>query len=195
MNMPCDKSVLLVPNSMSSVKVKYQVLNFSKNGRFGGIHVSQTHLLFDRVQNTVGKGENAGYQHFLLLPQGFLQLSSIGSSKVGLTPSQTGPRLLRVCITGLLKTIWEKEKLLVTLTIIFSFLYIVFGTPSIHIIIWVILEPFLKHQIFDASKMKEFADNNFKYDENGRIIFRRVENTLGKGEIARNEQFLHFQMF
>ena len=25
--------------------------------------------LFDRVENTVGKGENAGYQHFLLFPQ------------------------------------------------------------------------------------------------------------------------------
>ena len=27
--------------------------------------------LFKRVENTVGKGENAGYQHFLLFPQGF----------------------------------------------------------------------------------------------------------------------------
>ena len=27
-----------------------------------------TILLFDRIENTVGKGENAGYQHFLLFP-------------------------------------------------------------------------------------------------------------------------------
>ena len=27
--------------------------------------------LFDGVENTVGKGENAGYQHFLLFPQSF----------------------------------------------------------------------------------------------------------------------------
>ena len=27
--------------------------------------------LFDRVENTVGNGENAGYQHFLLFPQCF----------------------------------------------------------------------------------------------------------------------------
>ena len=27
--------------------------------------------LFNRVENTVGKGENAGYQHFLLFPQSF----------------------------------------------------------------------------------------------------------------------------
>ena len=26
---------------------------------------------FDRVENTLGKGENTGYQHFLLFPQCF----------------------------------------------------------------------------------------------------------------------------
>ena len=40
--------------------------------------------------------------------------------------------------------------------------------------------------------MKEFADNNFKFDENGRKLSKRVENTLGKGEIAHCEQFLLF---
>ena len=30
-----------------------------------------TNSLCDRVENTVGKGENAGYQHFLLFPQCF----------------------------------------------------------------------------------------------------------------------------
>ena len=32
----------------------------------------------------------------------------------------------------------------------------------------------------------------FKSDENGRQFFKWVENTLGKGEIAHNEQFLLF---
>ena len=41
--------------------------------------------------------------------------------------------------------------------------------------------PFPKQQILDSSKLKEFADNNFKFDENGRKITRRVENTVGKG--------------
>ena len=36
------------------------------------------------------------------------------------------------------------------------------------------------------------ADDNFKFDENGRKLSERVENTVGKGEIARNEQFLLF---
>ena len=39
---------------------------------------------FDRVENTVGNGENAGYQHFLLFPQCFPKLSSLGLLKVGI---------------------------------------------------------------------------------------------------------------
>ena len=32
----------------------------------------------------------------------------------------------------------------------------------------------------------------YKFDENGRKFSKRVENTLGKGEIAHYEQFLLF---
>ena len=52
-----------------------------------------------------------------------------------------------------------------------------------------ILYPFPKQQILDSSVLKEFADDNFKFDENGRKVSRRVENTVGKGEIAHYEQF------
>ena len=40
--------------------------------------------------------------------------------------------------------------------------------------------------------MKEFADDNFEFDENGGKFSKRVENTVRNGEIARNEQFLLF---
>ena len=40
---------------------------------------------------------------------------------------------------------------------------------------------------------KEFADNNFELDENSRKLSKQVENTDGKGEIARYEQFLLFR--
>ena len=40
--------------------------------------------------------------------------------------------------------------------------------------------------------MKEFADDNFKFDKNGRKSSKQVENTVGKGEIACHEQFLLF---
>ena len=40
--------------------------------------------------------------------------------------------------------------------------------------------------------MKEFADNNFKFNENERKLFKQVENTVGKGEITCYKQFLLF---
>ena len=46
--------------------------------------------------------------------------------------------------------------------------------------------------MLDPSKLKEFADDNFKFDENGRKLSKQVENIVGKGEIARYEQFLLF---
>ena len=39
---------------------------------------------FRQVENLVGKGENAGYQHFLLFPQRFQKSSFSGSLKVGI---------------------------------------------------------------------------------------------------------------
>ena len=39
--------------------------------------------VFDKVENIVGKGENAGYQHFLLFPQYFQKAFSSGVLKVG----------------------------------------------------------------------------------------------------------------
>ena len=40
--------------------------------------------LFDRVEKVVGKGENAGYQHFLLFPQFFKKACYTGLLKVGI---------------------------------------------------------------------------------------------------------------
>ena len=39
--------------------------------------------LLGRIENIVGKEENAGYQHFLLFPQCFQKLSFSGLFKVG----------------------------------------------------------------------------------------------------------------
>ena len=46
--------------------------------------------------------------------------------------------------------------------------------------------------LLDWSKFKQFADDNFQFDENSRKFSKRVENTEGKGEIARYKQFLLF---
>ena len=54
------------------------------------------------------------------------------------------------------------------------------------------MQPFAKQQILDSSKLKDFADDSFKLVENGGKFSERVENTVGKGEIAHYEQFLVF---
>ena len=49
-----------------------------------------------------------------------------------------------------------------------------------------------KRQILGSSKLKEFADDNSKFDENGKKFSSRAESTVGKGVIAHYEQFLLF---
>ena len=41
-------------------------------------------------------------------------------------------------------------------------------------------------------RINTVADDNFIFHENGRKLSKRVKNTVGKGEIARHEQFLLF---
>ena len=43
---------------------------------------------------------------------------------------------------------------------------------------------FPKRQVLDSFKLKEFADDNFEFDENGRKFSEQVENADGKGEIS-----------
>ena len=51
---------------------------------------------------------------------------------------------------------------------------------------------FPKQENLDSSKLKEFADDNLKFNENGKKFLKWIENNVGKGEIARYEQFLLF---
>ena len=65
----------------------YKILEVTKLKTFADdkLNVAKMMIsLFDRVENTVAKGENAGYQHFLLFPQSFPKPSSLGSLKVGM---------------------------------------------------------------------------------------------------------------
>ena len=41
-------------------------------------------------------------------------------------------------------------------------------------------------QVLDSSKLKEFADDDFKFDKNGGKFSKWVGNTVGKGEIAQD---------
>ena len=52
-------------------------------------------------------------------------------------------------------------------------------------------KPFPNDNILDWSKLKELADNNFKFDGNGRKLSKLIENIEEK-EIACYKQFLLF---
>ena len=47
---------------------------------------------------------------------------------------------------------------------------------------------------FRHCQTKEFADDNFKFGESREKFSKGTENTVGKGEIARYEQFLLFPL-
>ena len=42
-------------------------------------------------------------------------------------------------------------------------------------------QPFPKWHIVDSSKLKEFADDNLKFDENGGQFSKQVKSTVEKG--------------
>ena len=81
------------------------ISNLTKKGR----------KLSKRVENTVGKGEIARYEQFLLFPQCFHKACFPGASKgvivwEWVNPFSNKPLFLRVCTKSHLKTLWEKEK-------------------------------------------------------------------------------------
>ena len=43
---------------------------------------------------------------------------------------------------------------------------------------------------FRLLQTERVCRRQFQFDENGRKLFKQVENTVGKGEITHNEQFL-----
>ena len=52
--------------------------------------------------------------------------------------------------------------------------------------------PLPDNKILDWSKLKQIADDNLEFDVNRRKFSKLRQNTVGKGQIARYEQFLLF---
>ena len=63
-----------------------KILDMTKLNAFADnkLNIVKMTSSFGTVENTVRKGENAGYQHFLLFLQGFSMPSSLGLLKVGI---------------------------------------------------------------------------------------------------------------
>ena len=54
------------------------------------------------------------------------------------------------------------------------------------------LNPFPNNKFQTPPNLRDFADDNFKFDQNRRKFSKRVENTGGMGKIVCYEQFLVF---
>ena len=50
-------------------------------------------------------------------------------------------------------------------------------------------EPITRQQILDSSKLKEFVDDNFKFDENGRKLSKQVETLWEKEKLLVTSNF------
>ena len=82
---PCKQGPYL-PTILNSLP-NHKILVVTKLEAFADnkLNVAKVTIsLFDSVENAFGKGENAGYQHFLLFPQCFPKPSSLRSLKVGI---------------------------------------------------------------------------------------------------------------
>ena len=84
---------------------------------------------------------------------------------------------------SLIKTMWAKEKILMTL--IFSYSSNIFYPMKDKFNI----QPITRRQVFDSSKLKKFADDNFKFDKNGRKLSNRVKTLWEKEKLLVTSNF------
>ena len=78
-----NRIVVLASNSLTN----HKFVNCSKLKAFADdkIYVTQKlKFVLGQVENIVGKGENAGYQHFLLFPRCFQKPCWSGALKIGI---------------------------------------------------------------------------------------------------------------
>ena len=112
----------------------------------------------------VHKGENAGNQHFLLSLKCFLSFQKPTSS----------PYWTVLCSLILISTVHKRP---------FSHTQQYQGKNVLLTFKLGMTLNSLPNNILDSSKLKETADDNFNFDENGRRFSERVENNVGKREL------------
>ena len=77
--LPPEKPLTLYQTTIFLDKIKFKPFADDSS-----IVAKMAIFVFDRVENNVGKGENAGYQHFLLFPQCFQKASFPELLEVGI---------------------------------------------------------------------------------------------------------------
>ena len=173
------------------------------------------------MENIVEKGENAGYQHFLPFPQCFLlcQRKKLNLVTFSLTSANAfnlvqfknlsfGKEInchgdaisqLPFARAGLSDCrIFQEWKIHVRQLRLDYFIWYLKSNLSSYIyckpyhtpvVVSLTLSQMASFRLFQT---KRGCRQQFQIDENGRKFSTRVENTMGKGEIARYEQFLLF---
>ena len=84
-NLDINKATDLLYGVELTLLLKDKILGWSKFRAFADDKINVTEKLkfvLEMVENTVGKGENAGYQRFLLFTQYFQKLSFTGLFEV-----------------------------------------------------------------------------------------------------------------
>ena len=66
---------------------------------------------------------------------------------------------------------------------------------SLNFVVWARVKPLPNDKILDLSKFKAYADAKTNVIEKLKFVLGRVENIVGKGEIAVNQYFLLFPTF
>ena len=122
--------------------------------------------VFDRVENTVGKGEHAGYQHFLLFPQCFPKTFPYRRLHKSLQPTILILMKMAESYPNQQKTLWKKEKLLNMSN--FSFFHCVFKRLD---------------KIVDLSKLKGLPD------------IKLIQKLKRRNYCNGYQHFLHFPWF
>ena len=77
-------------------------------------------------------------------------------------------------------TVLNTKIIILSTFILLSALCFKFG-PVLNFVVWLRVNPLPDDKILDWSKLKQSADDNFKFDENSRKFTKQVENTVGKG--------------
>ena len=144
-------------------------------------------------ENIVGKGENAGNHDFLLFPQYFLPFPK----QITIFQSPRFCRLQMLSVwTSLKIVVWERVKQLYTIKKLRRSDLEVSNAkslPGMNNLDWLQLTHYqtINFRLFQTERV---CRRQFKFDENCRKLSNRVENTVGKGEIARYKQFLLFPL-
>ena len=151
------------------------------------------HQRYIAVENIVRKGEIACYKQFLLFTQCFppytaliFHFKCILKSRLQFDLIWTSLKFCRLVMGyDALHSFFTKD-----CSMIFILIHVIVARHSSMILVDSLvcsrqkIHVLTRRQILDSSKLKEFADDNFKFDKNGRKLHKLVENTVGKGEIA-----------